>query len=256
MADKSERVLFPDRGSKVELGKVFHPLAFGSTKPRNMMPGHLTAEDDERASKNLARLSSDNDKVRCGVCAGCDWCLVLGFVGILHVHDVDSALVRPIRDVDGALTGDCVSLSLLWLSCPVQITKLRLDAHDKHERVKKLQQEFEKREQLRTSHKRLKQFRSGVKKIEVCVFLCDRPTADADVVGEPARRTLTQLGLLWMPTASGSGLQATRQVRVPETVQLCGQEHVAAGRGARVVQQVQRRGHERDWTQGVAVCWR
>jgi hypothetical protein len=42
-ADKSERVLFPDRGSKTELGKVFHPLAFGSTKPRNMMPGHLTA---------------------------------------------------------------------------------------------------------------------------------------------------------------------------------------------------------------------
>ncbi len=65
-ADKSERVLFPDRGSKIELGKVFHPLAFGSTKPRNMMPGHLTAEGDPRAQRNLTRLHAEEDKLLAG----------------------------------------------------------------------------------------------------------------------------------------------------------------------------------------------
>jgi hypothetical protein len=109
VADKSERVLFPDRGSKVELGRVFHPLAFGSTKPRNMMPGHLTAAEDDRAKTNLTRLSTENDK----------------------------------------------------------ITKLRLLALEKHERVMQLQHEFAKREKLKESDKRLRQFRTGIKKLEV-----------------------------------------------------------------------------------------
>jgi hypothetical protein len=48
---------------KVELGKVYHPLAFSSTMPRNLMPGHLTSGCDDRASANLERLQRSKDKV-------------------------------------------------------------------------------------------------------------------------------------------------------------------------------------------------
>lgn len=76
--------MFPDRGSKVELGKVFHPLAFGSTKPRNMMPGHLTADGDPRAQRNLTRLHTEEDKllagrmqVHCGTWCECVTCVLV-----------------------------------------------------------------------------------------------------------------------------------------------------------------------------------
>lgn len=64
MADISERVMFPDRGVKVALGKVYHPLAFCSTRPRNMMPAHMYSADDPAAAKNVAKQEAHKAKVR------------------------------------------------------------------------------------------------------------------------------------------------------------------------------------------------
>lgn len=63
MTDLNERVIFPDRGVKRQLGRVFGEMAFGTTRPRNMMPMHLTATADGRAMANVTRRQKHQKKV-------------------------------------------------------------------------------------------------------------------------------------------------------------------------------------------------
>ncbi len=63
MADISEKVLFPERGVKTELGKVYHPYGFGSTRPRNMMPASVVVTEDPTAAANIARNTQHKAKI-------------------------------------------------------------------------------------------------------------------------------------------------------------------------------------------------
>ena len=64
MGDRHDFDLFPYRGKKYESGLAYENLAFGSTQPRGMMPGHLSGTASESALKNIERRAKHKKHVR------------------------------------------------------------------------------------------------------------------------------------------------------------------------------------------------
>lgn len=138
---------------KVELGKVYHPLAFSSTMPRNLMPGHLTSGCDDRASANLERLQRSKDKVWGRLDAPVmSTALLLSLRRVLcSAQCVDQVCARQARgDTEGACSR--CRRCCCWLAARERVCVAMLQ----------MEREFRRRDDLRGSNKRLGAFRSGI----------------------------------------------------------------------------------------------